>query len=528
MFKFVRSITKSVFKGAKEGIKEEVKENPQFQKVIKKHPKTFHFVKRRLSKREKYGLYFSTGSLIFLTATYFFAKILFGYVNHNALVSLDIRALNIVKFFRNPALNQDMFFWTNFEKWEVVVMGLVLTTIFLVYLGLRYYSYLLIISVSFGELFVWFSKNLIERARPDFASALITEKGYSFPSGHAFVAMSFYGLLGYIIFSNIKRKSLKAITLIFFTLFILGIGFSRIYLGVHWFSDVLASLVGGIAWICVLVMFLKTKKRFGSPTVKEILIPEKRDNSKNTFLLLVLLLVVWLAFAFYFFKTHSLPFNSGVTEQANDFGGVKERIVISEQDFPGKIFENLPRVSETITGKPMEPINLIVAGSREELFSSFEKAGWFPTDRLNLKNAWRLVIKTLFNQPYGNAPGIPSLWNALPNEIGFAKPTEKNQVQERNHLHFWETSFSLSDGRSVWIGTAHFDKTIKKTASVILPVHVIDPAIDKERDKIKADLLLTGRVESSKEFQIVEPTLGQNQSGDMFFTDGKAEVIYLR
>ncbi len=527
MFKFLKSITKSIFRGAKEGIKEEVKENPQFQKVVEKHPKTYFFLRKRLSKKEKYGLYFSIGTLIFLLFVYLFAKILFGYINHNALVDLDVRALNIVKFFRNPSLNQEMLFITYLGKWEIVISGLLATTILWSYLNCRYYAYLLIISVSGGELFVWLTKNLVERARPSVLDALYQENGYSFPSGHTFVAMSFYGLLGYLIFINLKNRILKSLTVVFFLFFIIAIGFSRVYLGVHWLSDVLASFVGGIAWVTILSTVFKTKQRFGPRKTKEACIPESSDQ-KTTILLLFFLFIVWISYVIYFYNTHPLPKNSTLASNfSNEFLKNGEKIIIPENDFPDKIFELAPRVSENIVGKPMEPINVIIVGNKGQLFQIFKDAGWFQSDPLNLSNVWKLVAGTVLGRPYHNAPGVPSLWNALPNEIGFEKPTAKDSIKEREHVHFWNTPFFLSDGRPIWVGTAHFDQTVKLKASIYFSTHTIDPAIDKERERITNDLLGTKEVSLTREFQMVEPTLGQNQSGDAFFTDGKAEIFYL-
>ncbi len=90
-------------------------------------------------------------------------------------------------------------------------------------------------------------KHIIQRSRPDILR-LIDIHGYSFPSGHSMVSMSFYGLLIFLCFRNYKSKW-KYIIISLFALLILFIGFSRIYLGVHFVSDVLGGFCLGIAWI---------------------------------------------------------------------------------------------------------------------------------------------------------------------------------------------------------------------------------------------------------------------------------------
>lgn len=87
-------------------------------------------------------------------------------------------------------------------------------------------------------------KRIIGRSRPDKINWLVVEKGYSFPSGHTMIAIAFYGLVIYFITkSNIKKYS-KILLSIILSLLILLIGLSRIYLGVHYFSDV----IGGLLW----------------------------------------------------------------------------------------------------------------------------------------------------------------------------------------------------------------------------------------------------------------------------------------
>lgn len=91
-------------------------------------------------------------------------------------------------------------------------------------------------------------KNTLRRPRPiDYR--LIEETGYSFPSGHSMASMAFYGLLIYLIYKNIKNKYLKWSLIIFLGTLIVAIGASRIYLGVHYTSDVLAGFLISIAYL---------------------------------------------------------------------------------------------------------------------------------------------------------------------------------------------------------------------------------------------------------------------------------------
>ena len=93
-------------------------------------------------------------------------------------------------------------------------------------------------------------KEIIQRPRPD-GFRLVNEMGYSFPSGHSMVAMAFYGLLIYMIWRYEKNNALKWGFCISFSLVVILIGVSRIYLGVHYASDVLAGFAVALAWLMV-------------------------------------------------------------------------------------------------------------------------------------------------------------------------------------------------------------------------------------------------------------------------------------
>lgn len=100
-------------------------------------------------------------------------------------------------------------------------------------------------------------KNIVERPRPE-GYRLITETGYSFPSGHSMVSSAFYGLIIYFIWKNVKNENLKYISCVLLGLLIAFIGISRIYLGVHYASDVLGGFTISIAYLIIFTSTFKT------------------------------------------------------------------------------------------------------------------------------------------------------------------------------------------------------------------------------------------------------------------------------
>lgn len=97
-------------------------------------------------------------------------------------------------------------------------------------------------------------KFIIQRPRPK-GYNLVIENGFSFPSGHSMVSMAFYGYLIYLINIRVKNKKLKVILSTIILLLILLIGCSRIYLGVHYASDVFAGFILAIIYLVLFIKF---------------------------------------------------------------------------------------------------------------------------------------------------------------------------------------------------------------------------------------------------------------------------------
>ena len=91
-------------------------------------------------------------------------------------------------------------------------------------------------------------KQIVQRPRPE-GFRLISEVGYSFPSGHSMVAMAFYGFLAWLIWKYMHEPHVRWFYTVVFGLMILAIGASRIYLGVHYASDVVAGFFVAFAWL---------------------------------------------------------------------------------------------------------------------------------------------------------------------------------------------------------------------------------------------------------------------------------------
>ena len=110
--------------------------------------------------------------------------------------------------------------------------------------------YAFVATMAGGAVLNALMKLYYHRARPD--SPLVMAHGYSFPSGHSMGSMCFFGSLAYVIFFTIERRHvLRIVAVVACALAVLAIGASRIYLGVHYFTDVVAGYSAGLGWMAV-------------------------------------------------------------------------------------------------------------------------------------------------------------------------------------------------------------------------------------------------------------------------------------
>lgn len=504
MFRLLKSIIVSITHG--------VTNDPEVQKLIQRYPRAFKFLRRRLTPNEAFGLHLTVGVIVTLVFVWLFFGVLQDYIGNDPLAQADLRIVSLVQMFRTPLFSAIMLVVTYLGSWQIVGLGLLGGGVILGLQARWRQVVALAVSVGGGEVFIALVKHFVARPRPPLINALVYESSYSFPSGHSFVALSLYGLLAYIIFRSVKSRWLKGITILGGLALIGAIGFSRIYLGAHWPTDVLASYAVGVAWLAAIITTLEIQKKFFHREQKPLL------SAGKIVWVGMLIAVVWVVSLGYLFVTQPLQPLLAVSAPT---------VAMVQSDIPEQLFSNLPRVSEDITGQPMEPVNIIMIGSQAQLANAFLSQGWFATDPINPQTVWHLALAALANKPYPHAPGTPSFWDARPNDFAFEQPTAIDSARQRHHIHFWQTSVVI-DNQSVWVGTAHFDQTVKLKATSFLPTHRIDPAVDVERDKVKADLVASGLVSSWQELKITKPTLGSNQAGDPFFTDGNAYLLLLK
>lgn len=168
-----------------------------------------------------------------------------------AIVLADARVANFLVGFRSTELTKIFLWITLLGKWQVVLI-FVFSTIGILWLRRkRAYIAPLLFALLGSEIFIWLGKIIFHRTRPE--AAVYPEASFSFPSGHATIAVVFYGFLTYILIHNKKRWNTKASLFFLGAIILFFIGFSRLYLGVHYLSDVLGGYLLGMLWLIVAI-----------------------------------------------------------------------------------------------------------------------------------------------------------------------------------------------------------------------------------------------------------------------------------
>jgi len=167
----------------------------------------------------------------------------------NELTEIDESVTAFVVSFRNDTLTNYFRFATDLGDRNAYIIIIV----FLAgYYFFKHRSWKFILQTTLVLLLATFSnivlKQVFNRSRPTLEH-LVTVNSLSYPSGHAMSAMAFYGFLTYLCLRYSMRRWLKILLVVLLVTVILSIGLSRIYLGVHYPSDVAAGFIGGLIWV---------------------------------------------------------------------------------------------------------------------------------------------------------------------------------------------------------------------------------------------------------------------------------------
>lgn len=186
-------------------------------------------------------------------------------------IGFDIRAFDWANGFATKSVTRFMMIITFFASRNFITGASLILIFYFLFIRKHRWHSLKVPVIAIGSI----SLNLIlkfffNRQRP-LIPHLVESSGLSFPSGHAMISASFYGLLLYLIWKHVTHPVLRWAGLIFISVFIFLIGFSRVYLHVHYATDVLAGFAAGFLWVIIAIFFLKKLERYTGKRMKPVL-----------------------------------------------------------------------------------------------------------------------------------------------------------------------------------------------------------------------------------------------------------------
>ncbi len=208
--------------------------------------------------------------------------------------------------------------------------------------------------------------------------------------------------------------------------------------------------------------------------------------------------------------------------------------------------KHVPLYCTTPDGFASDPINIGLAGTREQLIETMTRAGWYQADRRTLKNVFRLGVSMLFKLPYPTAPFSHLYLFGRYQDLGFELPVENNpryrhhvrfwastyQVDERfrEHLHFWQRQHQPeTPERILWIGAASLDVGIGIIRHNAQFTHMIHPDTDAERELIVAQVKATKLIQHTRTVVLDDPYRLLNRVWRGYLSsDGKMKICELK
>jgi membrane-associated phospholipid phosphatase len=440
---------------------------PLALRIGARFPRTLRFLTHRLEPSTPWGLPATLAGALIFAGAWFFLGVLQDLVAKDPLVILDIRLHNTVPLFRTPEMTRFMLLLTEFGGATVLslfVLGIALLA--LARGSPRLAATFMLALASTGLTSATF-KALIGNARP--VDAIISVHEASFPSGHMLSGTVVYGLLAALLLGSPARDGVRAFGTTLLLLVMVGIGLSRLYLGVHWPSDLLGSLALALILLGALLFFL----HYSRP-IRWI----------DSFKLPLSIRATLIAGATALFAAAGLAVVlSGREKVVQVESPTATTGALSIETLRASLPHDLPRWSEDVIGGRMEPISLVLIGSPNDIVDAFNRAGWRRADLPTPARILQEGIDAMRDRPEPAGPVTPTFFMDRPQSLAFEKAeADSPSIRRRHHTRLWETPHCLAPAcRRIWVATASFDVGIEFAQGLYLVTHRIDPAITSER-----------------------------------------------
>ncbi len=476
-------------------------ENSYVTHFKERHPDLFRTIAMRFSLKYPTGLYLTLGIVAAGTFLWLFLAIIEDVVFNETFVAIDERILNLIPSIRTTFQTNFFRFITFWANWQSIVFMAIVISLLLMRKKRFVTTRIFLLLIGVTQLCSTSLKHLIGRVRPEQYLSLVVEPSASFPSGHTLTATVIFGFIAYLIIKGLRSHLNRVFVFLTYVFMVFLVGVSRVYLGAHYPSDVVGSVVFGAFILSIFITLFEINQRYGIFKRRHVIHPNHD---------LLIAPVLGIIFAF-FANSYFIPLRTVQAEtKPYEIQTVNEKTV-----------QFIPHYSETLTGARMAPISFLFVGEQGQLEDVFIKNGWYKADEFNIASGIQAVTIGIQNKQYLNGPVTPSYLNAKPHDIAFEQPSETNNFRQRHHIRWWKTNYILPGNKPLWVATASFDDNVKFVPGLMIPTHSIDPNIDGERDYTAHSIGIT----DPTYIQVVPAQIGKNGAGDQFFTDGKAILL---
>ena len=245
-----------------------VASSPRYRAVRTRYPRFWAFVAGRFARGEYLGLHLTAGFVISVLALWLFGGVTEDVIHHDPLTAVDLELASWARAHANPIADRTGLAISFVgSPAAMAALGFVVAAI-LAYRRSWITLAAWVAAFAGGGALDWVLKRLIHRPRPVGSAGFLYGTSFSFPSGHAMGSLIGYGMLVYLLIgvwppARRRRTSLLAT----FLTVVLLIGLSRLYLGVHFLSDVIAGYAAGAVWLtaCVTGVEIALRQRRLAP-----------------------------------------------------------------------------------------------------------------------------------------------------------------------------------------------------------------------------------------------------------------------
>jgi len=488
----VRSLSRSITRA--------IRGNPFVRRYAQRHPRLVQQLTARADRTRFHGLPLTLLVLAFAYVLALTGGVVEDLLTSDPIVTLDHTFAQLVATFRPPGLVTPFIWITALGSSQVVSVLLALSAPILWLTRGPWLVASLLVSSLGAAAFNALGKLAFQRPRP--VEAILLEHSYSFPSGHATIAVAFYGFIGYVLIRGSRSWKHQVNWLFLSLMLILLIGLSRIVLGVHYLSDVWAGyLVGGL-WLIIGISLTEWLAASGHTQGSNQINPTHRWLPLG---LGAVGLAWYVTFAIHWHPPRHLP----PTVQAIQL----DRPVVQS------LSEQKLAYTETPLGGREQPLSLIIlAQDRDTLLIGLRQAGWHQADKANPRNLLRLAVH---GQDYANAPLAPAFWNNRINDFSLHKPLLAGDQVLDDTLRIWTTPYRVTHAQ-VFVGIARAYEGMQWPL-----VHRISPDLDRAADAAAQSLTQTSQSTQSCKTVLAPPTVGHFALGDPFFSRGDVWLLNL-